>query len=237
VASSDAARLPVDLHWEFVAHPGGSRATELVADEIWGRAVPAPACGDAARALAPEDLLIYLAAHFAIHHALSGALWELDLALVLKRHAVALDWDAVAARARRWSAASAVYFALRAVGERLGASAPTPTMLRLRPSPWRVTLVDRLRRAAPERLSRMEYVIGLLMLDRLSDVARILIAGLVPSPRWLRSRYEARSVMGAYVVHYGRLAGILGRSLAASVLSRRRVPLSTRGSDLAPKHL
>lgn len=213
VAPSDAPRLPIDLHWECVAHPGGSRATELAAEEIWSRALPAPSWGDAARALAAEDLLVYLAAHFAIHHALAGALWQLDLALVLKRHSATLDWDAVGARARRWCAAGAVYFALRAVDEQLGVRAPGPTMHRLRPGDLRVALVDRLMRGGPERLIRMEYVVGLLMLDRYSDIARMLASGLVPLPRWLRARYESRSLLAAYAVHYGRLVAALTRSM------------------------
>jgi hypothetical protein len=213
VAGGDSARLPVDLHWECVAHPGGRRATELAAEEIWSRAAPAASWGAAARTLAPEDLLVYLAAHLAIHHALAGALWQLDLALVVKRHGATLDWDAVAARARRWSAAAAVYFALRAVGDQLGVVAPTATMARLRPGERRVALVDRLQRAGSDRLTRLEYLVGLLMLDRLSDVVRTLVSGLVPPPGWLRSRYDSRSLVVAYLTHYRRVGAILARAL------------------------
>jgi hypothetical protein len=212
VAPGDTSRLPVDLHWEFVAHPGGSRATELAAEEIWSRAAPTLSWGDAARAPAAEDLLIYLAAHLAIHHALAGTLWQLDLALVLKRHAATLDWDAVGARAGRWCAAGAVYFALRAVEDQLGVAAPGPTMHRLRPGALQVALVDRLLRAGPELLSKLEHVVGLLMLDRPSDVTRMLLSGLVPLPSWVRSRYD-RSVLAAYAVHYGRLLAALARAM------------------------
>jgi hypothetical protein len=207
------ARLPVDLHWECVAHPGGSRATELAAEEIWSRTLPSPSWGAAARTLAPEDLVIYLAAHFAIHHSLAGALWQLDLALVLRRHGATLDWDAVAARATRWGAAGAVYFALRTVGDRFGATAPTPTINRLRPGDIRVALIDRLLSAGPDRLVKLEYLVGLLMLDRYADMVRTLAAGLVPRPGWLRARYDSRSVITAYLTHYGRLARSLARAM------------------------
>jgi len=100
----DSGLLPIDLHWECVGQSAVGRAAEQAAEEIWSRAVAAPAWGDAARTLAPEDLLIYLAANFAIHHTLTGALWQLDLALVLRRHRGTLDWDAIVARARRWGA-------------------------------------------------------------------------------------------------------------------------------------
>jgi hypothetical protein len=207
------SRLPVDLHWECVAHPGGSRATQLAAEEIWSRAVSSRSWGAAARTLAPEDLLIYLAAHFAIHHSLAGALWQLDLALVLERHGATLDWDALVGRARRWGAAGAVYFALRTVGDALGVTAPTPALNRLRPGNLRVALVERLQRGGAERLVRLEYLVCAALLDRPSDLLRLLISGMIPSPGWLRSRYDSHSVAAAYLAHYGRMLRILARGL------------------------
>ena len=193
----DSGLLPIDLHWECVGQSTAGRAAERAAEEIWSRAVAAPAWGDAARTLASEELLIYLAANFAIHHTLTGALWQLDLALVLRRHRGTLDWDAVVARARRWGAASAVYFGLRSVGDHLGVTAPTPAMNRLRPGDLRVTLIDRLQRPEVPGPARLEYLIGVAMLDRYSDIARTLASGLVPPPGWLRSRYDSRSIFAA----------------------------------------
>jgi hypothetical protein len=208
-----SGRLPVDLHWECVEHSEGRRAAERATDEIWSRALPAPSWGASARTLAAEDLLIYLAASFALHHTLAGALWQLDLALVLKRHRAKLDWDAIGARARRWGAAGAAYFALRAVADDLGVTAPTPTMNRLRPGELRVTLIDRFRRAGHDGLLRLDYFVGVLMLDRYSDIVRLLISGLVPPPGWLRSRYDSRSLVAAYLTHYGRVARTLARAM------------------------
>jgi hypothetical protein len=202
-APAGSSQLPVDLHWECV---GGPRAAE----EIWDRAVVATSWGQAARILAAEDLLIYLAANFAIHHTLAGALWQLDLALVLRRHHLALDWDAITARARRWGAAGAVYFSLRAVGDQLGVRAPTPTMNRLRPDDLRVSLIDRLQRAGEDG-PKLDYLVGVVMLDRYSDIARTLASGLIPPPGYLRSRYDSRSLIAAYLTHYGRVARSLAR--------------------------
>jgi hypothetical protein len=211
--SADAGRLPVDLHWDFVAHPGQRRATELDVDEIWSRTVAAPRWGTAARVLATEDLLVYLAAHLAVHHALAGILWHLDLALVLSRHGGCLDWDAVAERARRWGAATAVYFALGSVHARLGVAAPDAALARLRPRAVRRAVVERLLRAGTDRLTALEYVVGVAMLDRVSDVVALLASGIAPSPRWLRARYESRSTAAAYAVHCGRLLAGAARSV------------------------
>lgn len=212
-APPPGSSLPIDLHWECVIHPGGRRATDITTDEIWSRAHVAPAWGATARTLAPEDLLVYLAAHLAIHHVLTGTLWQLDLALLLRRHGATLDWEAVSERADRWRARTAVYFALRVVSERFGVAVPAVVMRRLWPGPVRVVLVDRLRRTGSDRVSRLEHLMALVMMDRAADVARTLTSGVAPPPRWLRSRYGGRSVLTAYATHYGRLAGIVARAV------------------------
>ena len=209
-----ASRIPIDLHWDFVRHPGAGRATDLVVDEIWSRARFTKISGQPARALAVEDLLVYLTTHLAIHHSLVGVLWQADVALVLRRANATIDWDAVVSRAERWGAAGAVYFALRVVAERLRVMAPTAVMSRLRPGALRVAALERLLAAGPERLARMEYLVGVLLLDRFADVARVVGAGLVPTPGWLRSRYGSSSVRAAYGEHYRRLAGAVARALA-----------------------
>jgi len=132
---------------------------------------------------------------------------------VLKRHRARLAWDAIAARARRWGAAGATYFSLRAVGDDLGVEAPTATMNSLRPGELRVTLIDRMQRAGHDGLVRLDYFIGVLMLDRYSDIVRLLVSGLVPPPGWLRSRYDSRSLLAAYLTHYGRVARSLARAM------------------------
>ena len=209
---AQSPQLPVDLHWECVGHSGARRIAELAAEEVWSRTVPATAWGDGARTLAPEDLLIYLGSNFAIHHTLAGALWQLDLALVLERHRATLDWDAVAARARRWGAAGATYFALRSLAEALGVAAPTEVLNRLRPGTFRIAAIDRLQRAAHDGL-RLDYLIGVFMLDRSADIIRMLLSWLLPPPGGLRTRYDSRSLAAAYLAHYGRLARTVARAM------------------------
>lgn len=216
VTPSDAARLPVDLHWELVCHPGGSRAAELTAEEIWARARPTTRGGESGWTLAAEDLLIYLAAHFAIHHAFAGPLWQLDLALVLGRHGATLDWDAVVTRSQRWRAGAAVYFAVRSIADQLGVAAPMSTLTPLRPGRGRVAVMNRLLQGAPERRARLEYLVSLLVTDSGGDVARMLVSALVPAPRWLRARYDTRSILAAYATHYGRVVRIFGRVLGSA---------------------
>jgi len=206
---SESSRLPVDLRWECVRHLGGGRLTDVVSEEIWSRSVPAGEWGDGARTLAPEDLVVHLATEVAAL-GLGGGLAELDLALVLERHGATLDWDAIGARARRWRAAAAVYFALRAVADRLGITAPSPTVHRLYPGELRVALMDRLQQAGPAPAARREWLIRLVMLDRASDAVRALAAELLGpdgAVRW-------RTLLAAYLKHVARALAAAARTIS-----------------------
>jgi hypothetical protein len=207
--------LPLDLHWELVDHPGAGRGGAMDPREIWERAVRVETGGRPMLSLCPEDLLIYLALHLALHHALAGLAWQLDLALFLRRYGAALDWDGVAERARRWRAAGALYFALRQVEGRLGASAPPALLPRLRPRGPRSWLLERLLRRSDRQLERLDYLVPVLLMDGGSDLLRFLAAGVVPPGRWARSRYGAESLLGAYLAHYRKIGGVCARTVRA----------------------
>jgi hypothetical protein len=225
-ASAGSSLLPIDLHWECVIHPGGRRATSIASDDIWSRAQAAPEWGATASTLATEDLLIYLAAHLAIHHALTGPLWQLDVALLLRAHGSALDWPAVCERAERWRAAAAVFFALHVVRERFGVAVPEVVMRRLSPGHVRLAIIDRLRGRDSDRVRRLEHLVALVMTDRAADVARTLASGMAPTPRWLRSRYGSASVLNGYARHYGSLARIVARAVKSVSSPARTNPSS-----------
>ena len=207
----------VDVHWRLLndpRYPWDERETEAV----WRRAVPVTLAGESTLALAPEDLVLYLAAHLAIHHGLSGLLWYWDLALLFDRWATTLDWDVLVDRASRWK----VRHALASVLRRLGALFVLPDEVgqvadRLQPSGPRAMAVRWMLAHRESRLRRFEHVLPLLLTDRLPDMLRALGPAVWPSPAWVRARYGATtSVPGAYLAHCGRLAVVLastGRSL------------------------
>lgn len=207
-ADAAAFALPVDLHWDLVGFPSGAGARGLDTGEVWARAVTTARWGRPVRELAADDLLLYLALHLAVHHPLGGFPWQLDLALLLAREGRALDWDRVVERARRWGVAGAVYLALRSVERQLGVH--VPALARLRPRGPRGALLDRLAGRYDAR-GRLDHAIDLLLLDRPGDLARALVAGLVPRPAWVRQRYGARSALYGYAAHARRLLQILTR--------------------------
>jgi hypothetical protein len=208
--------LPVDLHWSFVDAPGPWAAEEIDLDEIWGRALPGEWWGQPAWSLETEDLLIYLATHWAVHHACSGVVWSEDLALLLGGAGEPFDWEAVVERARRWRVRQALAVALDACEARFGPLVPPAPRAALGPTGFRGALARRLVRRGGVSLERLDYLLPLLLLDRRRDFLGALATGLVPPPAWVRSRYGKASTLGGYLAHYGRIARVSLRTALAS---------------------
>ena len=202
----------VDLHWSLVSDPRFSW-NEADGLAVWERAIKMPLAGGAALSLCPEDLLLYLAVHLAVHHGLAGLLWYWDLARLIDRHADRLDWDTVVARASRWRVRTALSFALLGCERFFGASAPAAVMSRLRVRGLRAAALRWLvlyREA--DRLRRLEHLIALLLVDRARDLIGPLKGVLFPSPTWLRARYEGAgsSLLAHYLAHYRRMVTVAG---------------------------
>jgi hypothetical protein len=233
--------IPIDLHWGIVDYPGVGWAAGIAHQVLWDRAARVEKADGVRWELCPEDLLITLALHFAVHHALSGLLWQLDLALVVHRYAGTLEWDAVIERTRRWRIRGSVFFALREIRDRLEAPVPAWVLDRLRPWGLRPALYDWLRQRGMGYRERLDYLVPFLLMDGGSDTLRALASAVVPPASWLRCRYGKASVLGAYLAHCARIGRVCARTARASfpwVKPRghpaegtghtRRIPLGTR---------
>jgi hypothetical protein len=202
----------VDLHWSLLGDPRFVWL-EAAGREIWDRAITIQVAGGTALGLCLEDLVLYLAVHLAVHHGLAGLLWYWDLARLIGRFGERLDWPTIVARASRWRARTALYFALLGCERFFGVSAPPAVMARLRARGPRAAALRWLvfhREADP--LKRLEHVSALLLVDRGRDVIGAVRPVLFPSPTWLRARYEGAgsSLAASYVAHYRRVAAIAG---------------------------
>ena len=204
------AGVHVDLHWALVTEPRYAWSGEAERS-VWQRAVPLTLAGSPTLGLGREDLVLYLATHLAVHHALAGLLRHWDIALVLA--AGPLDWDAVVARARRWRVRRPLYFVLRGVEEWFGPLVPPAVLAALAPRGPRAAVLDALLRdPGVERRARLEYLVALLLVDRGRDLGRALREALVPRAAWLRARYGAGDASRAalYWAHARRLGAVLG---------------------------
>ena len=200
----------IDLHWALLTEARYAwRQPE--AASVWQRATPITLAGERALGLAPEDLVLHLATHFAVHHSLTGLLRQWDLALVLAQ--TPIDWPRLLARAHAWRVRRALFFALRGVAEAFPSVVPPAVLDDWRPrGPRAALLASLLRAAADDRRRRLEHVVTLLLIDRARDVGVSVRGALWPSADWLRARYGHESVAprGLYLAHLRRLAGVLG---------------------------
>jgi hypothetical protein len=209
--------LPIDLHWGLVDYPGIAPTTAVHHSELWDRAARVETSGGAYLGLCPEDLLIYLALHWTIHHALAGLGWQLDLALLIRRQGDAWNWEVVAERARRWQIRRAIFYALREVRERFEVAIPPWLLARLRPAGPRRILLDWLRQREEEHRERLDYLIPLLVMDRGRDILRALSGAVLPPTSWLRCRYGKPSAFSAYLAHWARIGSACARTARASL--------------------
>ena len=200
----------VDLHWALVTEPRYAWSGEAER-AVWQRAVPLTLAGRRTLGLAREDLVLYLATHLAVHHALAGLRHHWDVALVLGSGP--LDWDALLARAARWRVRRPLYFVLRGVEDAFGPLVPAAVQSALAPRGPRAALLGALlREDGAERRARLEYLVTLLLVDRGRDACRALGAALLPPADWLRARYgtAAASRRALYCAHARRLGAVLG---------------------------
>ena len=213
----------VDLHWSLLSEPRYSW-NEREAQAIWDRTVRIRVAGEEALGLCPEDLLLYLAVHLAVHHSLAGLLWYYDLFLILERRAGTLDWPALNARASRWRVRTAVYFVLQEVERLFGVRAPAAVMAGLEPrGPRAAAMAWLLRHRAPSQRRAAEHVISLLLVDRGRDLLKPLRRVLFPPYGWLKARYEGAgaSRLAHYVAHYRRLGRVMKQAAAGLRAPRR----------------
>jgi Uncharacterised nucleotidyltransferase len=208
----------IDLHWSLLTEP----RFVWHGDEtgIWARTEPIVVAGEPARGLGREDLVLYLAAHLAVHHALAGLRRYWDVALALERWADELQWPVLLDRAERWGLRHALFFVLQGVRETFAAPVPPRALAALRPAGPRAALLAALARAGDAgRLVRLEHLVALLLVDRGRDVRAALRHAVWPSAAWMRARYGAAAASrpALYRAHLRRLGGVVGGAAAALV--------------------
>ncbi|HVE87766.1 MAG TPA: nucleotidyltransferase family protein [Myxococcales bacterium] len=138
------------------------------------RAVEAQSGGHRHLRLAPDDEMLYLAAH-ATNHLLQRLAWVYDLKL-LARAEPALDWDRLLRTAAQTGTGALAYYALDAAARLLDAAIPARVLYALRPSRWQAAAA---RRLFSEQLLASAYLAG----HRSAWVAAKVV--LAPRPRKL----------------------------------------------------
>lgn len=212
--TADGVRI--DLHWSLLTEP--RFVWNAAETEIWERSVPTVVAGEAARGLGREDLVLYLAAHLAVHHTLAGLRRYWDVALLVERRGDEVDWPTLRARAARWRVGRALFFVLLGARTLFDAPVPPAVLAALRPRGPRARLLAAIVRRSDEgRLLRLEHLVTLLLVDRGRDLGGALRRALWPSAGWMRARYgiDTASLPALYRAHGRRLGGVVGGAAAA----------------------
>jgi len=118
-----SGQVQLEAHWELYA-PDYPFRFDL--EGMWRTAVPVKIAGAEALAFAPEDQLIHLASHAAIHRFEFGLRSLADLAEVVARRRI--DWPLLAEKAGRQSVGRAVAVPLALARELFHAEVPAATI-------------------------------------------------------------------------------------------------------------
>ena len=212
---ADENRLAVELHWDLLNSEWPRRAMRIPAEAWWQRAVPLAIGPVRTWALAPDDTLLYLAIHLAIHHTYDGPLMFLDLDRLIC-NGPALDWDAIVRDATACRVRHCLYFALEFTRRLYGTPIPAPVLSALQPSAAICRAVEGL--ADPLRASyglprpgpEARRVLLFLLVDRPQDRLREVVRVFFPGRDWIVAEYGARgparlALCGAW--HALRVAG------------------------------
>ncbi len=92
------APLPIELHWHLLDSPFYQQRVDEA--WFWDTAQRVTLAGSEARVLGLEANLLYLSAHYALHHRAQGIRWLVDIALLTARHEAQIDWPLLLAQAQ-----------------------------------------------------------------------------------------------------------------------------------------
>ena len=183
----EQAHSPIGLHWSLLDDPFYQE--RLRVDDFRARALAADLSGVRCKVFAPEALLVYLAAHLALHHRWSRLLWECDIVLVLAQQP-ALDWALVLQLAQANALSLALRETLRRVSEHFALEIPPEVRTRLEHAP--ISSAERRAwhaRAGEARRAGRAFWFDLQGIEGTRARALFALAHLFPSPAYMAQRY------------------------------------------------
>lgn len=205
---SDGKKRPfhVDLHWGLLNAPYYGH---ILVEDWFARAQPARVAGVEALVPAPEDHLVYLCGHLALHHRYDPALFRYyDMAVLIHHTDDVLDWDAVVQRAVGWRLVIPLQRTLARLQEFWPQTVPAsvaqevaglqPTRAERWIHKW---VVDR------RRNSTSDVLLSLATMPRLTRRVRFFLEQALPSRAYMRQRYCPRRP-GLWPLAYLQRAGL-----------------------------
>ena len=204
--------LMIDLHWELInVTRVGSRAKacKIEISDFWQNSQALRISGMETRVLSPEYLLIDLCLHLVFHHGLSGLVWFIDIAEVLRFYQEEIDWDKFVNKVGKYGIEKPLYYALLCVKEILEAPIPEGILDSLRPAregflekKFLHSILNK------EDIENARFFFTLVLMESLPDRIRFLRQIVLPSPGVLAAIYSippSRPAFPYYLLHLRRI--------------------------------
>jgi|GEM_PF-665442 len=122
---------PIELHYALETP---SKIRTIDTEDLWSRANLKQIAGVDVFILSPEDLLLHLCLHIAIHHVFQVKLLSLcDIPTVIEHYREQIDWVTFWNRAKTWGIKRAALITFALVERRLGYSIPKEATIGLQP--------------------------------------------------------------------------------------------------------
>lgn len=140
----------VELHWTLLEE---DEPFTIDADALWQRTMPANFANVDALALGIEDLILHLCLHLTYQHYLSlGLRGLMDIALVIHKFRLEIDWQRLISIAQSWGAEKVAALTLKLVQTQLNVSIPAEVISTLLPEGIDPSLLENARSQLLERV-------------------------------------------------------------------------------------
>lgn len=221
----DESGMALELHWHLI--DAAFYLQRIPEAALWEHAVPITIGGQATEIFDPQATLVYLCAHWVLHHQGRNLRWLYDLDLFLRRHQADLDWPQAWAIAQAWSL---VLPTQQAVGQCLAwMDTPLPETARRQLEALSASAQERRAFAyltSPQRDVISRFWGELVMMQGLRHTFRYLWHCVFPSRDYMAKRYnvpEGRALWPYYLLRVVKGVWQAARSLAASILVHARM--------------
>ena len=179
----------VEVHWHLFKSP--YYCDRIPINWFWNRTSEIDMGGTRARAFTPEAQLLHLSAHYALHHRAERLIWSYDLALLLARYRVQMNWEEIIEAVRRFGLIQPFQMALSRVRETWGVSMPDKFSSRL--DTIKPSLEQRIAFAMmTARWGQVRVILDGLSMPGVRKKLGVWLHHIFPSIKFMRERYRIR---------------------------------------------
>ena len=194
----------IDLHWNLdgLTFPPSS-------PDMFKRVRQVDFSGEPACLLRPNEALIYLLYHMVYHHVFIKLIWLYDVLKITTAWKNALDWNQLMEEAKDMNIYPGVCFGLKEVHRLLGASIPEQII----EDSVRYNKRFFFSKGPQAERRQVGNFLKLTQVSGIKNKTLFLLGAVVPSPSFLKLRYQTAGSKTAYLYYLLRPLLFLGKGL------------------------